>query len=243
MAYTTAGYGATINGYHTLRDFGLVIGNNDIVSSPKPKFNIIDIPGSSKRIDLSETLSGNVEFEGRTLKFEFGIQMHKDKWANTRSRMLNAFHGKKVRIVLDEEPEFYYEGRAEVDGFDRTGTLGTFSMTINANAYKYDVSGSLGDWEWDSFNFETGYVREYDAIEVNGSTNKTIEGSSIPVIPIFHVSNYSNEKDSYITYNGNRYPLVEGINRFADLVIPTNGGKLYIYGKYTLGIEFRGGSL
>ncbi|MGI6256598.1 MAG: hypothetical protein ACOYJU_00805 [Anaerovoracaceae bacterium] len=243
MAYTTAGYGATINGYHTLRNLGLVIGNNDIVSSPTPKINIIDIPGASKRIDLTETLSGNVEFEGRTLKFEFGIQLPKDRWAETCRMILNTFHGRKVRVILDQEPEFYYEGRAEVDGFDRAGTLGTFVMTVNADAYKYDISGSLGDWEWDSFNFETGYIREYDSIAVDGSTNKMIEGSSIPVTPTFHVSDYSNERDAYITYNGTRYPLVEGENRFADLVIPPSGGRLYIYGKYTLGIEFRGGSL
>ena len=35
--YTTAGFGATINGKHTWKDYGLVIGNTDIVSEPSPK--------------------------------------------------------------------------------------------------------------------------------------------------------------------------------------------------------------
>lgn len=38
--YTTAGFGATINGKHTWKDYGLVIGNTDIVSEPSRKLII-----------------------------------------------------------------------------------------------------------------------------------------------------------------------------------------------------------
>ena len=36
--YTTAGFGAAINGKHTWKDYGLVIGNTDIVGEPSPKY-------------------------------------------------------------------------------------------------------------------------------------------------------------------------------------------------------------
>ena len=65
--YTTAGFGATINGKHTWKDYGLVIGNTDIVSEPSPKTNYIEVPGSSIRIDLTETLTGQVEYEQDSL--------------------------------------------------------------------------------------------------------------------------------------------------------------------------------
>lgn len=243
MAYTTAGYGATIDGHHTLRDLGLVIGNNDIVSSPAPKVNIVDIPGSSYRLDLTETLTGRTEYEGRTLTFNFGIQLPRDEWAAACKRVMLLFHGKRVKVVLDSEPEYYYQGRAEVTDFDRVGTLGTFTMRVDADAFKYDVSDSLGDWEWDSLNFETGIVREHAGIAVDGSTSVLVQGSDIPMTPVFHVSDYSAEKAAYLRFNSVRYNLVEGRNRFAGLAIPPEGGRVYLYGKYTIDIEVRGGSL
>ena len=70
--YTTAGFGAAINGKHTWKDYGLVIGNTDIVGEPSPKTNYIEVPGSSIRIDLTETLTGQVDYESRQLKFSLG---------------------------------------------------------------------------------------------------------------------------------------------------------------------------
>lgn len=243
MSNEMAGFGATINGKHTFRDLGLVIGNNDIVSSPAPKTNIIDVPGSSYRLDLTETLTGRTEYESRTLNFKFGIQKPKEKWPGVCKNVMLLFHGKKVQVILDAEPEYYYEGRAECVDFDRAGSIGTFTMTVDCDAYKYEVWDSLGNWEWDSFSFETGVIREYTDIAVDGSTNILIRGSDIPMIPTFIVTDYSSEKDAYIRYNGKRYNLVSGRNRFAGVVIPPAGGRVYLYGKYTMAIEVRGGSL
>lgn len=43
--YTTAGFGVAINGKHTWKDYGLVIGNTDIVGEPFPKTNCIESTG------------------------------------------------------------------------------------------------------------------------------------------------------------------------------------------------------
>ena len=59
-------------------------------------------------------------------------------------------------MILDTEPEYYYEGRAVIEDFDRVGTLGTFTMKVDADAYKYEIHDSLGNWGVDGFNFETG---------------------------------------------------------------------------------------
>ena len=243
MSNVIAGYGATINGKHTFNDLGLLIGNNDIVSSPEPKTNIIDIPGSSYRLDLTETLTGKTEYKGRTLTFKFGIQTPKEQWPSICTSVMLLFHGKKVKIILDAEPEYYYEGRAECINFDRTGSIGTFTMIVDCDAYKHEISNSLENWKWDPFNFKTGVIRKYTEIVVDGSTNIQIPGSDISMIPTFVVSDYSSEKTAYVTYDGKQYNLVSGRNRFAGLVIPPEGGSVYLYGKYTVAIEVRGGSL
>lgn len=239
----SAGYGATVNGKHTYRDLCLVIGNNDVVQPPEPKTNIIDIPGSSHRLDLTETLTGRTEYGPRTLSFNFGIRTSRDRWAAVCREVMLLFHGKKVEVVLDTEPEYVYRGRAVIEDFDRAGALGIFTMTVDADAYKYDVSDSLGNWLWDPFNFETGIVREYGNIAVDGSLTVDIPGSDIPMIPVFIISDYSNTKESYLLFQSKRYNLVSGRNRFAGLSIPETGEKITFFGKYTVSVDVKGGSL
>ena len=58
---------ATIGGFHTWRDFRAVIQNSDIVGSPTPNTNYVDVPGGNGHIDLTEALTGDVTYSNRTL--------------------------------------------------------------------------------------------------------------------------------------------------------------------------------
>lgn len=241
MAYTTAGPGATINGKHTLRDYGLVIGNTDIVGAPEIKKNYVDIPGASKRLDLTEALTGKPEYGSRKLTFKFGGMDRIDGWAGRISSFFNELHGKTVQVILDNDPEYYYEGRAEVSGLERARTLGTFTMEVDAEPFKFELTGSDEDWLWDPFNFETGIIREYMDIEVSGSKTYRVPGSKIGIVPVFAVTKLSGT--AYVTFAGKRYELKSGKNRFPELVIPTGGASVRFTGAFTVSIGFRGGSL
>ena len=243
MAYTTAGFGASINGKHTMKDYGLVISNTDVVEAPTPKTSYVDIPGSSQRLDLTTTLTGRVEYNSRKLTFSLGGFMSPERWPVFYNNLVNLYQGKEVQIVLDQEPEYYYHGRAELSDFSRNQMLGTFTLTVDADAYKYERTASNEEWLWDSFSFETGIIRDYQNISVSSSKSMKIEGSKIPVVPVFYVSGIESGASAYISYSGKRYNLANGKNRFADLSIPTIGATLYFYGTFTMMIEFRGGSL
>ena len=239
-----AGYGATINGKHTYKDYGLVINNTSTVEEPSPKTNFVDVPGSSTRLDLTETLTGQVEYNSRSVSFTLGKLLEPSRWPILYRELIYTYQGKEVKVILDDEPEYYYQGRAELSDFSRSQMLGSFKFTVDADAYKYEVYDSTEDWAWDSLNFETAVLREdYSDIEVSSSANKFIEGSLIPVVPVFIVSNLDTTSDAHITYNSKRYVLSEGRNRFAEIKIPTTGQRVYFYGTFTVTIEFRGGSL
>lgn len=204
------GFGATINGKHTYKDYGLVINNTSTVEAPSPKTNFVDVPGSSTRLDLTETLTGQVEYNSRSVSFTLGKLLEPEKWPALYREFLNAYQGKEVKVILDDEPEYYYQGRAELTDFTRSQMLGSFKFTVNADAYKYEVYDSTEDWPWDTFNFETGVLREdYSDIEVSSSANKFIEGSLIPVVPVFIVSDLDITSDAHITCNGKQYVLSE----------------------------------
>lgn len=238
--------GASFDGKHSWRDFGLVIGNSDIVGIPRPKTLLVEIPGASKRLDLSEALTGQIEYEGRELNFVLGGIGPISSWQNRLSDFLLSIHGKRIKVILDTDPEYYYIGRASVESFSRERAIGQIKLKVDCDPYKYEIASSAEPWLWDGLNFESGLIRDYRDITVSKSKQMKIEGSHIPVVPSFVVSDLTPSFASarvYSTHAGNSWPLEVGTNRFADLKILPEGDTLIFYGNYTVTIDFRGGSL
>ncbi len=237
--------GATFNGKHTYKDYGLVIGNNNIVSMPKPKILIIEIPGSSTTLDLTESLTGKVEYEARTLTFKLGKNEMPYAWQVKLSEFMADVHGKKVKVILDIEPEFYYTGRCEVLNFSRSQMLGVIEVKVQCDPYKWNVNTSSEDWIWDIFNFENGIVREYKNLEVKDRLTLSVKGSDIPITPSFYVhTRRSGVVGSfYSNFHSKRYELTSGNNRFADLIVPEDGDIFYFQGNFRVSVDFRGGRL
>ena len=168
------GFGATLNGKHTWKNYGLVVSNTDVVGMPKPKTLIVEIPGSSKRLDLTEALTGRCEYEGRTLSFTLGGIGKIESWAGRLRSFLDEIHGKHVKVK----------------NFERTRALGQIELEIECDPYKWELAASDEDWLWDSFNFESGIIRDYRDVSVSSYTDLLVPGSHVPMVPTFHVRNY-----------------------------------------------------
>ena len=52
------------------------------------------------------------------------------------SRLKNAIHGKRCKIELSEDPNFYYIGRCEVDDWQTNEKIGEISVTCDCEPYK-----------------------------------------------------------------------------------------------------------
>lgn len=123
---------------HTKDRWGVVVTNNDVVNVPKPNTYYVLPPGSSSVIDLSEYIAGHPTYQQRTLTFDFAFEMDSDLCAPYFSEFLTEYHGKRLQIVLDNDPNWCYEGRATVGQLKRTITLCTFTMTVECDPYKYE---------------------------------------------------------------------------------------------------------
>ena len=71
-------------------------------------------------------------------------------------------HGKKVKMILDDEPEHYYRVRLELDGEKTNPVYGQIVLSGTAEPFKYDLQSSGEPWKWDTFNFRTGVIRSPD---------------------------------------------------------------------------------
>ena len=114
-------------------DLHLILASKEI-GSPKEKKNTIPIEGADGELDLTEFF-GSVKYDNRTLKFSFSSVAY--PFADHYSMVLNALHGQKVHIVLDEDPDWYYVGRLSVSPYTSDKHIGKIDIEADCEPYKY----------------------------------------------------------------------------------------------------------
>ncbi|HIR00523.1 MAG TPA: phage tail family protein [Candidatus Scybalocola faecavium] len=231
-------YSASINGIHMLKTYNMPLESMNCVQPPEIKKNSIDIPGRNGILDLTDFF-GRTFYENRTITMNFGRIYDKTIWPQIYSEVLNNFHGKRCQIIFDDDPNYYWEGRVSVDSYERTQRLGTLTITVDADPYKYTIGNtSEDDWLWDPFDLDYGVIREYGNIQVNGSLDFIVDGTPMPSVPEIEVS-----ADMQVRFNGKTYGLKYGINKIYEIEIINGQNLLTFIGNGTVKINYKGGSL
>jgi len=133
--------GITFGNYHSYKDLKLLLTSKEI-GSPQVKENKIDIPGGDGSIDLTDFF-GEPKYEDVQHKFEFTTIEPQSDFLSQYSTIKNALHGKKVRIILDDDPTFFYLGRCHVSSFTSEKGVGTISVECDCEPYKYKLSKTV----------------------------------------------------------------------------------------------------
>lgn len=223
---------------HTERDWGLKL-LSIYIPMPEPKRQLIDIPGGDGNIDLTE-INGRPAYNDRAgLELVFDIMDGNYKnWFLKYSEFAKEIHGKKIKMVLDDEPEHYYLVRLNLDGQKSNQVFGTLTLSGTADPFKYDHISSNEPWKWDPFNFCTGVIRNLMNLVISDTNNTiTILGAGIDNSPVFIVSEADNLK---LTHLGRTYILKVGRNRFPAVRVGEQDVALKFSGNGKLSIEYRG---
>ena len=130
--------GALIGDEHTLRDWGAIITNSDVIGMPEPNTVLLEVPGGSGRLDLSEVLTGDVTYSNREIKLELAAQTNRDHWVETCFHIFNKLHGRVVHVTFDEDAGHFYVGRCSITQPKRVVSAGTMVITIDAEPYRYE---------------------------------------------------------------------------------------------------------
>ena len=222
---------------HTYRDWKLKWFKVEI-PSPNPKTYTIDIPGMDGSLDLTESLMGDVKYKNRKIKLDFEIDGDYYDWATISSMINNFCHGQKAKVILDTDPNYYWEGRITLNSTKNDYSYGELELTMDADAYKYEMYSSLEDWLWDPFSFEDGIIREYKDLKVNGSMRLIIPGRRKKIYPYITCSN-----SMQVTFNGITYNLPRGTVQALGIELGDTDNILTFSGYGTVSVEYRGGSL
>lgn len=223
---------------HSYRDWGLYLKTRPVVSPPVPKTVYEDLPGADGSVDLTEALTGEVKFEDRDLKFDFKVIGGRERWYSLFSKIMGDVHGKRVKIIIDEDPSFYYIGRVEVSEWESSKVTSTIVIKARVKPYKMELTSSLEDWLWDPFNFENGIIRNYKDLLVDGELTIDVYGRRQSVIPVITSSNAMT-----VQYMGNSYNISAGSNKVYEISLKEGQNILTFKGDGTVSIDYRGGEL
>jgi hypothetical protein len=106
-----------------------------------PKTKLIQVPGTNTVIDLTEALTGEVKYETRTIRCKFCVIGGRSNWPAVYSAILNEIHGKRMQIIMDDDPNYYYIGRVAVDEWESEKVTATIVITAEVEPYKQSRHG------------------------------------------------------------------------------------------------------
>jgi hypothetical protein len=148
----------TFGDKNTWDDWRIVPSSRPVFNPPPLKRKILDIPGADGSIDLSESLTGYPVYENREGSVEFIVMNGHRQWYQAYSDIMEHLHGKTMRAVLEDDKEYFYEGRFTVNEWRSSKDWSQIAIDYSLGPYKWLLRTSLDDWEWDPFNFYTGVI-------------------------------------------------------------------------------------
>lgn len=233
------GYGITFDDkYHTYKDWGLNL-ISFYMPLPAVKENCIDVPGMDGSLDLTDAFGRPLysDRDGVEIIFDL-LDGSYSKWFAACEKISAVLHGRKIKMVVDDESGRFYNVRLSVDSQKSNPVMSQITLSGKSEPYKYDMQSTSESWLWDSFNFENGVIQQFNDITINGTQTIDLIGKGVGSEPIFIVSN---SDDLKLACNGVLYDLADGKNRFPEISISDgNTAELNFSGNGTLSIDYRG---
>lgn len=133
--------GVSFDRWHSFRSWGLLLTKPPQISLPKPKLRLVQVPGSDQIIDLTESLTGQVHYQPRTLFFEFLLLGERVQREAACDDLLSRIHGKRMDVTLDEDPNWFYRGRVVVETLTAGETSTALTVRVEAEPYRLQRHG------------------------------------------------------------------------------------------------------
>ena len=127
--------------YHTAEDWNLIL-HEKIVSPPVPKTNYVSVPGRDGDLDLTEALSGVVNYQDRKASYTFLLTdgTHADR-VELISQIIGVLHGQSVQIIdTDDYPDYYMNGRLSVTDVSNSNAYGILKIEAVCQPWRYAIN-------------------------------------------------------------------------------------------------------
>ncbi len=208
--------GIRFGNYHSYDDLHLILNSKEI-GAPQIKTQKINIDGADSALDLTEFF-GDVKYEDVTHRFNFSTIVPQADFLSQFSTIKNALHGRKMRIVLDDDPHFYYFGRLSVSKFTNEKNIGIISIDADCEPYKYKLDKTVVE------------------LYVNGDFTAQVPNSRKRVVPEVKVEATGSIR---IVYQGNIWDLGSGSYTLPELELAEGDNEITLAGVGTVTLTYQ----
>lgn len=181
---------------------------------PSVKENYVDIAGGDSSIDLTEAVGGIVYDDGE-IEFKFTL---KDSYK--KNQMKNDLHGKRMHIILEREPEFYYDGRIRCTKEEWNKGLYELYFSAKVKPYKYET------------------IHKIHTEVVDGTKEIILQNTRMPIIPQITITG-----SVALVYEGMKYNMEEGVYQIPEITLYEGRNIINVSGKGNIKFQYRRGQL
>lgn len=208
--------GITFGSLHSYDDLRLILNSKEI-GAPQVKTQKINIEGADSALDLTDFF-GDVKYEDVTHRFNFSTIVPQADFLSQFSTIKNALHGRKMRIVLDDDPLFYYFGRLSVSKFTNEKNIGIISVEADCEPHKYKIDKTVAK------------------LTVNGNSTAQVPNSRKPVVPEVSIEVTGSIR---IVYQGNIWDLGSGSYTLPELELAEGDNEITLAGVGTVTLTYQ----
>ena len=213
--------GITFGSYHSYRDLRLILESKEM-GSPAIKVRKVDVEGADGALDYTDFF-GEAKYENATHKFNFSTIVPQNEFLSQFSQVKNALHGKKLPVILDDDPDFFYLGRLSVSPFSSSKAVGTLSIESDCEPYKMKISPTV------------------ISVTVNGTQVITLPNSRKRAVPEVRIEA---ESGLNIVYQvGNVWDLSSGTYTLPELELVEGDNIVTVTGTGTISFTWQEGGL
>lgn len=213
--------GINFGNIHSFYDLNLVLA--PFTPTPaQPKTNYIDLAGGEGSLDLTE-VHGEVKFYDRDFTFTFSVHPSDTMTFDEKvTQVSNALNGKKCKITLDRDEEYYWEGRCVVDSYLQDKNLKQIVIKATVKPYKMKVTETV-----------VSKTLSSDLVEVIMTNGRK---SVVPEITC-------TDNNTKVVFGSIEKMLSAGTHRILDFQFKEGANVLKVSGSGTITFKYREGML
>jgi hypothetical protein len=213
--------GTTFGTIHSNTDLGLIQQSVE-VQPASPKTLYTSLPAADGSLDMTEAF-GRVMYDDRDITWTFALYP-KDGWSAKQREVSNALNGLNCHIILDEDPDYYYDGRLIVNSYKRDKLLKQIVIKARCRPYKYEKD-----------------ITTVTQAGIGAATSITLSNDRMPVIPEITV-----DKGVKLTFGTATLSHDAGTFTWTDLVLVQGDNTVTVEptgDPVTISITYRKGAL
>lgn len=105
----------------------------------------------------------HITYSNRSGDLDFYVTQDKEDWISIRKKIAQYLNGKRIKMILEDEPGYYYEGRFTFETWKTDPKFSHVNIKYQLDPFRYPINygtsqnPNYSNPYWDPFNFETDY--------------------------------------------------------------------------------------